>query len=79
MSSFKGLAKVPTLTNDNYLNWSRIMDAYFRVSSIHRLIHSLEIRPKDDKPDDQASWDDCAMKAAGAIGMVIDETNATHV
>jgi hypothetical protein len=79
MSSFKGLANVPTLTNDNYLNWSRIMDAYFRVSGVHRLIHGLETRPRDDDSDDQASWDDRAMKAAGAIGMVIDETNATHV
>ena len=79
MTSIKELSSIQLLTSENYLSWSRRLSAYFRVLGAYKLVIGTETRPDDAKPTEQANWDERALKAAGAIGMVLDEANATHI
>lgn len=77
MSGLKDLSGVPQLEKDNYQEWSRKINAYFRFQNLFNLVHGKETRPSDTA--DQPDWDKRAMQAAGAIEMTLDQTNATHV
>ena len=74
----KELSSVPTLEKDNYPEWTRKINAYFRLNNLYNIVHGRELRPADSSAN-QPDWDKRAMQAAGAIEMSLDNTNATHI
>lgn len=73
----KDMSSIPILERDNYAEWTRKINAFFRFNNLYNIVHGREARPTNAA--DQPDWDKREMQATGAIEISLDNTNATHI